>query len=292
MNETLTLHRVRLPLICVCPISKRALYLGSGKKKKDGAYVPPELKAQWNKDREKKAKYKRDRAEARKLESMDPFPSRKSGKKKDKFGNRIYDEPRPVGEIIPIVDFQSLVSQIRVFLGDLGGRQTMVLPPMDKASRARVHRIATCFNLNSKSVGVGGDRHTTLIRTTRSGVGVNEKKLNAILKGKWGYGADVPFSKAHDRRSGESSSKGLVRHRDGDIVGSKAAKIGESNIGFRLLQRMGYASSFGGDMLELTQTYLHSWNEGDRIGVTGGLADPLTAVIKNTKLGLGASGRT
>jgi hypothetical protein len=31
------------------------------------------------------------------------------------------------------------------------------------------------------------------------------------------------------------------------------------------------------------------WEEGDRIGVTGGLADPLTAVIKTTKLGLGAS---
>lgn len=31
------------------------------------------------------------------------------------------------------------------------------------------------------------------------------------------------------------------------------------------------------------------WSEGDRIGVSGGLATPLTAVIKNTKLGLGAN---
>jgi hypothetical protein len=30
------------------------------------------------------------------------------------------------------------------------------------------------------------------------------------------------------------------------------------------------------------------WVEGDRIGVTGGLEVPITAVIKNTKLGLGA----
>jgi len=31
------------------------------------------------------------------------------------------------------------------------------------------------------------------------------------------------------------------------------------------------------------------WSEGDRIGFTGGLDAPLTAIIKNTKLGLGAT---
>lgn len=39
-------------------------------------------------------------------------------------------------------------------------------------------------------------------------------------------------------------------------------------------------------------TFLFSWAEGDRIGVTGGLADPLTAIIKTTKLGLGATRAT
>ena len=35
---------------------------------------------------------------------------------------------------------------------------------------------------------------------------------------------------------------------------------------------------------------LMGWSEGDRIGMqAGGLQDPLTAVIKHTKLGLGAS---
>jgi hypothetical protein len=31
------------------------------------------------------------------------------------------------------------------------------------------------------------------------------------------------------------------------------------------------------------------WSEGERIGLTGGLDAPLTAVIKHTKLGLGAT---
>jgi hypothetical protein len=31
------------------------------------------------------------------------------------------------------------------------------------------------------------------------------------------------------------------------------------------------------------------WSEGDSVGLSGGLQNPLTAVIKNTKLGLGAT---
>ena len=49
-----------------------------------------------------------------------------------------------------------------------------------------------------------------------------------------------------------------------------APKLGSTNVGFRMLAMMG-------------------WSEGERIGVTGGIQDPLTAIIKNTKLGLGAA---
>ena len=48
------------------------------------------------------------------------------------------------------------------------------------------------------------------------------------------------------------------------------AKIGEVNIGYKMLASVG-------------------WAEGDQIGNSGGLHVPLTAVIKNTKLGLGAT---
>ena len=49
-----------------------------------------------------------------------------------------------------------------------------------------------------------------------------------------------------------------------------AAKIGESNVGFKMLAAMG-------------------WSDGDRIGLSGGLDAPLTAIMKKTKLGLGAT---
>jgi len=54
------------------------------------------------------------------------------------------------------------------------------------------------------------------------------------------------------------------------LLEQAAPKIGQSNIGFRMLEAMG-------------------WSEGDKIGVSGGLQAPLIAVIKNTKLGLGAN---
>ena len=60
------------------------------------------------------------------------------------------------------------------------------------------------------------------------------------------------------------------KHREGDEVGKAAPKIGESNIGFKMLANMG-------------------WAEGEKIGVSGGLDAPLKAVFKSTKLGLGAT---
>ena len=54
------------------------------------------------------------------------------------------------------------------------------------------------------------------------------------------------------------------------LILEAAPKIGESNVGFKMLALMG-------------------WSEGQRIGKTGGLDAPLTAVMKRSKLGLGAS---
>lgn len=49
-----------------------------------------------------------------------------------------------------------------------------------------------------------------------------------------------------------------------------APKIDEANVGFIMLASMG-------------------WSNGETIGLSGGLDVPITAVIKKTKLGLGAS---
>ncbi|EMD33822.1 hypothetical protein CERSUDRAFT_160116 [Gelatoporia subvermispora B] len=228
--------------------------------------IPPELREQWERDRQKKAENKRLRAQARLELAADPLAEHKGGKKGRKAmlaAARLdpsADLPNRVTNLV------TLEQQIRRFLDDVGGRETMVLPPASKEMRKRIHELASAFNLKSQSKGSGATRYTTLIKMTRSGIGINEKKVRRILKE-----ADPSWiAPDWDRGRGKGKGVALPQHREGEVVGKAAPKIGESNVGFKMLAAMG-------------------WAEGDRIGLSGGLDAPLTAVIKKTKLGLGAT---
>lgn len=139
----------------------------------------------------------------------------------------------------PTSDLVSLTAQIRIFVNDLG-RPTMDLPPMGAESRTLLHQIAAAFKLESKSVGKRGNRRIKLTRTSSTGIDIREDKITSILKPRE---VDVPITRAQDRKLENIRSRGHVRHKEGDIVGQKAAKIDEGNVGFKLLQRMGYGVS-------------------------------------------------
>ncbi|KIM75681.1 hypothetical protein PILCRDRAFT_666166 [Piloderma croceum F 1598] len=230
-------------------------------KRKKGMNIPIELQDQWARDRSKKAENKRARAKARLEAAADPLLPKKGGKKGHKaiLAAAKLDPSSSIPE--RVVDMVTLEQQIRRFLADISGKATMVLPPMNKESRKQVHELATAFHLKSQSKGKGDGRYTTLMKTTRSGIAIDERKVGRVVK--------------HGRVFMQPGAKGknaiiMPRHKDGDEVGKAAPKIGEANIGFKMLASMG-------------------WSEGDRIGISGGLVAPLTAVIKNTKLGLGAN---
>ncbi|KAJ7502588.1 hypothetical protein B0H11DRAFT_2223502 [Mycena galericulata] len=237
-----------------------------GKNKRNS--LPAELQAVWDKDRAKKAENKRLRALARLEAAADPLSHHKGGKKGRK-AMLTAARVDPTITVIPnrVVDMATLVQQIRRFIADIGGPATMSLPPTDKATRKNIHEMAVAFNLKSVSKGKGDARYTTLSKTTRSGFDVNEAKVSKIAR----RGGSGRGGAAFVGDKGKGRAVTVPRHRDGDEVGKAAPKIGESNIGFKMLASMG-------------------WAEGDRIGVSaGGLHVPLTAVIKNTKLGLGAT---
>lgn len=112
-----------------------------------------------------------------------------------------------------IVDMATLVDQIKRFLNDLGGRQTMALPPMEKEDRKMVHELAAAFNLKSQSKGKGQGRYTTLSKTTRSGVGVNVKKVDKIVRngrGDWS-GKDKGKTRFLTPKNKEGDEVGKVR---------------------------------------------------------------------------------
>ena len=143
--------------------------------------------------------------------AADPLAVHKGGKK----GRKAMLTAARTAEDLPnrVVDFITLEQQIRRFLADIDGRNTMVLPPCDKETRKRIHDIAGAFNLKSQSKGKGDARYTTLTKTSKSGLGIREGKIRAIMKkatnGVW----DAPIN-------GDWKGKAnLAKHREGEEVG-------------------------------------------------------------------------
>jgi hypothetical protein len=154
---------------------------------------------------------------------------------------------------------------------------------MDKFARAEVHALANAYNLQSKSKGKGRDRFPTLIKTSRSGLNVDWKKVKRIVWSNAGatFGNDAGKSDFRDKnkRKGKGASGGgagmygvgggtVPKNREGEEVGFGADKIGADNIGHKLLAAMG-------------------WTEGMGIGSSQGMANPVSATVKTSRGGLG-----
>ncbi|ELU42477.1 heat shock protein Hsp88 [Rhizoctonia solani AG-1 IA] len=221
--------------------------------------LPPELQAQWERDRQKKAENKRLRAVQRQASALEKAPKRGAGSKASFLFNS------------NTLTLSVVESRLRSFVANLA-QKTMALPAMDKESRRRVHLLAECFTIKTVSKGKGVGRYITLTRTSRTGININENKIRRLVNAdNEAIGGGVAeFNKAFYRRVDDGPAKSRIKTHDGEIIGHRAAKIGEDNVGHKLLSKMG-------------------WSEGDRIGMSGGLADPLQAIMKRSKLGLGAS---
>ncbi|KAJ3717200.1 hypothetical protein DFJ43DRAFT_1032853 [Lentinula guzmanii] len=236
--------------------------------------LPPELAERWKKDRAKKAIRKQERELSKLVAAADPLTKKKGGKKGRK-AMLAAAKLDPTITVLPnrVIDMTTLVQQIRRFIDEIGGPSMMSLPPANKQTRKDIHELASVFNLKSQSKGHGDARYTTLIKTTKTGLKVNNKKVAKIVRRSGGLVNDAEFVGGSDmwQKYAERSkvNKSMPKHREGDEVGKTAPKINETNIGFKMLASMG-------------------WSDGDPIGRSGGLQNPLTAVIKHTKLGLGA----
>ncbi|OJA21051.1 hypothetical protein AZE42_11869 [Rhizopogon vesiculosus] len=185
--------------------------------------LPADLAAAWEKDRAKKAERKQAREEARLLAAVDPLTPKRGRKKARKAMRAAANLDPSVLAQMPnaIVDMVSLEKQIRRFIDDIGGSNTMVLPPMDKASRKLVHELALAFNLKSQSKGEGKGRYTTLTKTTWTRT-VNEQKLKKIMKR-----YDGGFNRPYDPNGQGKTRAVMPKHKDGDEVG-KACDISPS----------------------------------------------------------------
>ncbi|WVQ70948.1 hypothetical protein IAR50_000473 [Cryptococcus sp. DSM 104548] len=162
------------------------------------------------------------------------------------------------------------------FLDDKKQEQ-ITLPLMDKATRKKVHMLAECYGVKSTSRGSGKKKSIALNKTKRSGVNVKTQVRDRLL-GAAPYSGGMFYKALHSKTS---AGKPKVKSKDwgagqsakpmeGAEVGFGAEKIGNDNVGHKLLSMMG-------------------WAEGEKIGKAGGsgIDMPIVAVVKNTKRGLG-----
>ncbi|SPO24963.1 uncharacterized protein UTRI_01473_B [Ustilago trichophora] len=179
-------------------------------------------------------------------------------------------------------NMDELNQQIQHFLSEKG-RNTMRCQPMDKFARAEVHALAAAYNLQSKSKGKGRDRFPTLIKTSKSGLNVDYRKVKRIVYSNAGatFGNDAGRSDFKDKGRNKKGGKGgggggmygvgggtVPKNKEGEEVGFGADRIGADNIGHKLLAAMG-------------------WTEGSGIGSSQGMANPVSATVKTSRGGLG-----
>lgn len=158
-------------------------------KNKKNKHLPPELQLQWEKDRQTKARRKQQRELDRLAAEM--AVNTIFGKAKGKGKRKSKTHPAGLAHLIPasaaeVADmfdvssddglaprsrmnlmrnlllpktFDVIDVEIREFLED-GGRTTYSLPPMDREGRKKIHLLAECYDLKSKSRGSGADRFT------------------------------------------------------------------------------------------------------------------------------------
>ncbi|TYJ56385.1 hypothetical protein B9479_002933 [Cryptococcus floricola] len=165
---------------------------------------------------------------------------------------------------------------IQNFLDDKKQEQ-ITLPLLDKATRKKVHMLADCYGVKSISRGSGKKKSIALNKTKRSGVNVKTQVRDRLLVAA-PYSGGLFYKALHSKSTaGKPKVKGKdwgagqsAKAMEGEEVGFGADKIGNDNVGHKLLSMMG-------------------WAEGEKIGKAGGsgIDMPIVAVVKNTKRGLG-----
>lgn len=186
-------------------------------------YIPTHLKAQWERDRAKKAESKRARRLARIQQNSLKPKERKKLRKKSELQLLQAGLLAPASSSTPRLELVDVEVLLREYVADIGNDSPLKLPPLDKETRAKIHQLAHAFHLRSKSQGYGEDRFITLFKTSKTGMPTKEWQVDKLLRGR------------------SQQGRHIVRHKEGDEVGKSAPKISEGNLGFKLLQQMGSA---------------------------------------------------
>ncbi|KAF3918404.1 hypothetical protein ABW20_dc0105699 [Dactylellina cionopaga] len=153
-----------------------------------------------------------------------------------------------------------------------GAAERLSLTPMPKNDRLQVHNVAHRFFMTSKSQGKGNNRFPVLYKTKRTSLFEgDEKAIDDVFKTSSSRSSRgrLGVFRGKSGRGQQNAGGNNILHKDGMIVGTGAAEIGQGNKGYEMLAKMG-------------------WTTGTGLGSNRtGILDPVQAIVKNSRSGLG-----
>lgn len=221
------------------------------------------LTLQWHKSREAKRTKRREREVLHQRGLL-------RGPKCD-IGQHHIDLRREYPEKMHIND---IVSEFQKFLISPFAQQ-MIFPPMDSHGRWTIKELSKAFKVSATSQqGKGMQKHVVCSKSPRSDLAnADMTVVNKIWNRRRLFPrsdlARAPDGRKKDPKTRRAGGGGPKHHREGEIVGGNASEIGVENVGRQLLEKMG-------------------WKSGMSLGTTTvGILEPISAVVKRTKWGLG-----
>ncbi|RKP13252.1 hypothetical protein BJ684DRAFT_10350 [Piptocephalis cylindrospora] len=130
--------------------------------------------------------------------------------------------------------------KIRQFVLD-GTLHSIVLNPMPPNHRAIIHQLARAFSLKSKSQGKDNERHTVLTRTPDTQY--RYFRIESCMRRVTRQNPKMLWH-ADGKRGGKNKGKGRggsgsAPEKPLKVVGEDAPAVQSSNIGHRMLEKMG-----------------------------------------------------
>ena len=201
---------------------------------------------------------------AKKKRTKEDFISEENKNSKDLF------KKYPFG-----LHVQNIKDEFELFLSY--SSDSLSFPPLDPHGNKTVTKFANHYNMKTKKSGRGNKQHIIIQKTKKTRWGTpNYNLISQLLKQR------PIFMRTDVSRISETQVSGrVIRERfnitkakfhvkEGEIVGEDAPEIGKDNIGRRLLEKLG-------------------WSSGEGLGAHGnkGISEPVLAVVKKNKTGLG-----
>ncbi|KAK5780614.1 hypothetical protein RI543_001736 [Arxiozyma heterogenica] len=208
--------------------------------------------------------HERTLQKAKKRRTKEDFISEENKNSKDLF------KKYPFG-----LHVQNIKDEFELFLSY--SSDSMSFPPLDPHGNKTITKFANHYNMKTKKSGRGSKQHIIIQKTKKTRWGTpNYNLISQLLKQRPIFmRADVPrINRIHasDRviRERFNITKTKFHVKEGEIVGEDAPEIGKDNIGRRLLEKFG-------------------WTSGEGLGAHGnkGISEPVLAVVKKSKTGLG-----